>query len=71
MSLPEEVIQCETAFRFFRSNWQEDKLKNGEGAPLVSAVRYSVRTISQDNLLGGDFGSREGSVDSMTNYDAQ
>jgi len=66
VKLPDYVVQCESACRFFRSNWPEDKAKNGENAPLVSGVRYTVRTMSRDHLLDAGDSSREGSVDPLS-----
>ena len=66
VQLPDHVVKCESACRFFRSNWPEDKAKNGENAPLVSNVRYTVRTMSRDHLLDAEDGSREGSVDPLS-----
>ena len=48
IGMPENVSQCETTCRFFRSNWQEDRTRSGEG----EAVRYTVKQMSQTQLLG-------------------
>ena len=66
VTLPEHIVNCEVACRFFKSNWQEDRLRNGEGAPLMSAVKYTVKTMSQDHLLSAGNGSKEGSIDSLS-----
>ena len=46
--LPENVSQSEMTSRFFRSNWQEDRLRNGEGG---ESVRYTVKQMSRRQLL--------------------
>lgn len=49
ISMPENVSQSELACRFFRSNWQEDKLRSAD----MESVRYSVvqQQLSTDQLL--------------------
>lgn len=50
IAMSESISQSELTCRFFRSNWQEDKLRSGEGG---AAVKYSVRQLSQARLLPG------------------
>ena len=47
IAMPENISQCEITCRFFRSNWQEDKQRSGEG----ESVRYTVKQMSQAQLL--------------------
>ena len=64
VALPENVSQCETTCRFFRSNWQEDKLRGeGEGG---ESVRYSVREMG-----GGGGGERQAASPSANSHSTQ
>lgn len=47
IAMPENISQSEITSRFFKSNWQEDRLRSGEG----ESVRYSVKQMSQTQLL--------------------
>ncbi len=49
--MPENVSQSERTSRFFRSNWQEDKQRNGDGG---DSVRYTVKQMSRRQLLSDD-----------------
>lgn len=56
VSMPENITRSELTCRFFRSNWQEDKLMNKE----ESSVRYSIRHMgSRDQLLSAPSPSPE------------
>lgn len=47
ISMPENVSQSELVCRFFRSNWQEDKLRSVN----MKSVLYTVKQMSSDQLL--------------------
>lgn len=49
IAMPENISQSELTCRFFRSNWQEDKLRSVNGDP----VRYTIKQMSTDQLLPG------------------
>lgn len=42
LSLPEHISRSERLLRFFKSNWQEDRLKRGESE---DGANYSVRYV--------------------------
>ena len=50
LTLPDHVSKCERVLRFFKSNWQEDRLRSGEGRlcdGASSAGNYSIRYLSK------------------------
>ena len=54
--LPENVSRSEMTCRFFRSNWQEDRMKTGEGGGGGGdSVKYTVKQMhSKTELLPAD-----------------
>ena len=52
LKLPEHISQCERVLRFFRSNWQEDRIRCDEGHGALSrensttSVKYTVKQLS-------------------------
>lgn len=58
VSMSDTVMRCERTCRFFKSNWQEDRLRSGE---RLSMIRYTVKTLSRDQLIADTLDSRESS----------
>ena len=56
LKLPEHISQCERVLRFFRSNWQEDRIRCDEGHGALSrensttSVKYTVKQLSNSRL---------------------
>ncbi len=50
ISMPENISQCERTCRFFRSNWQEDRLRS-ENESSHDSVRYTVRKHTSTDML--------------------
>lgn len=52
LRLPAHISQCERVLRFFRSNWQEDRIRCDEGHGALSrdnsttSIKYSVKQLS-------------------------
>ena len=52
LKLPSHISQCERVLRFFRSNWQEDRIRCDEGLGALSrensttSMKYTVRHLS-------------------------
>ena len=52
LKLPEHISQCERVLRFFRSNWQEDRIRCDEGHGALSrensttSIKYTVKQLS-------------------------
>lgn len=60
VALPKNVSHSDRVLKFFRSNWQEDRLRSHEACGALahgntsSAVKYSVKHLSKSR---GDFAS--------------
>ena len=48
ISISGTVMKCDRTCRFFKSNWSEDRLRNGEKSTMVS---YAVKSLSKDSLI--------------------
>ena len=53
LALPEQISQCERVLRFFRSNWQEDRIRSAEAQGSLArdshstTIKYSVKHLSK------------------------
>ncbi len=54
LSLPEHISRSERLLRFFKSNWQEDRLRRGENE---DGANYSVRYVSKGAMASSEHGA--------------
>ena len=63
VAMPEHISRCEQVLQFFRSNWQEDRLRRGS---FSLPARQPSSTSSNAALLFHDEGAVEYSVKSLS-----
>ncbi len=56
LSLPEHISKSERVLRFFKSNWQEDRLRSEDDHRRDNSANYSVRYVSRGAMASAEHG---------------